>query len=304
MNKGIKRLAVLLCIISAAAYVASERFTGRSEGNAAPRIAMAEKEVTVSVADPPEAIFLGVTASDREDGDVTDSLLLESMGNMTKKLTRNAVIAAFDKDGHVTKTSRTVSYSDYTSPAFTLNNPLTVQTSKLSSILEGVQVTDVLDGDLSSQVQLETAARVENDVTDDYEATLMVSNSAGDTVDIPVTVTACTPSDLASAPSIELQTYLIYLNKGADTPSWKSFIKSVTVAGRTWLWDNGFTLEPEEDGTIPELRSSEMVLTSSDVKAKQEVDTDTPGVYEVDYYVKAYKANPAAHVRLFVVVRE
>lgn len=304
MNRRVKRLAIFFCVVSIAVYVLSSRYVNKDKGNSKPVISMDEKEVVISVSDPLEAVLQGITATDPEDGDVTDSLIVESMSNMDANLARSVVIAAFDKNGNVAKASRTVSYSDYTSPTFTLNNPLTVQTTKLSSILEGVTATDVLDGDLSDRVQLETAAYVEAGVTDNYKANLMVTNSAGDTVDIPVTVTACTVTDLASAPSIELSTYLIYLNKGDETPSWKSFIKSVTISGRTWLWDNGFYLEPEEDGSIPVLRSSEMELTSSDVKAKQEVDTSTPGVYEVNYYVKAYKANPAAHVRLFVVVRE
>ncbi len=304
MNKGVKRLTILLCILCAGIYILSDRYAKRDSSNRPPRIAMLDNTVTISVADTEEAIFQGVTATDDEDGDVTSSLLVESMSNMDKNLSRTAVIAAFDSKGNVTKTSRTVAYSDYTSPEFTISSPLTVAASGLSSVLDGVSVNDVLDGDISDHVQLETSAMVATDVTDDYEATLMVTNSAGDTVDIPVTLTACTASDMAATPSIELSTYLIYLNKGDETPSWKSFLKSVTISGRTWIWDNGFSLEPEEDGTIPELRATELELTSSMVKAKQEVDTSVPGVYEVDYYVKAYKANPAAHVRMFVVVRE
>lgn len=304
MNKGIKRIAIVLCIFSVAVFVLSSRYAKRDINNKKPEISMDEREVVISVTDPEEAIFQGVTAKDKEDGDVTDSLLIESMSNMDKHLSRTAVIAAFDKHGNVTKTSRNVSYSDYTSPTFTLNNPLTVQTTKLSSILEGVEVTDVLDGDITDLVQLETQKNIEKDVTDNYQAHLMVTNSAGDTVDIPITVTACTITDMATAPSIELQTYLIYLNKGDNTPNWKSFLKTVTVAGRTWIWNDGFIPEAEDDGTISELRPNEMELRSSDIKVKQEVDTETPGVYEVNYYVKAYKANPAAHTRLIVVVRE
>lgn len=303
MNKTVKRLAILLCIISVALFVMSSRYAKRDINNKKPKFTMDEKEVVISVNDPPEAVFQGITAKDKEDGDVTDSLLLESMSNMDKNLSRTAVIAAFDKNGNVSKTSRTVKYSDYTSPTFTVNNPLTIQTTKANTIIEGIQVEDVLDGDLSSKVQLETQKNIEKDVTDNYPAHLMVTNSAGDTVDLPVTITACTITDMAAAPSIELSTYLIYLNKGDETPSWKSFLKSVTISGKTWLWNDGFSLEPEEDGTIPELRPTDIELRSSDIKAKQEVDTSTPGVYEVNYYVKAYKANPAGHVRLFVVVR-
>ncbi len=305
MNKGIKILTVSLCAVCAASYIVSDHFAKRKTDNEVPRIAMLDKEVTISVSDPSEAIFQGVTASDREDGDVTDSLIVESLSNMDKNHERTAVLAAFDSNGNVTKASRTVKYSDYRSPEFNLSNSLTVQNSNVASILEGITVTDVLDGDLSEQVQLETGDTVQSDSTKDYSANLLVTNSAGDTVDIPVTLTACTSSDLAAVPSIELSTYLVYLNKGAETPAWKGFLKSVTVSGRTWLWnDGGFSIEPEEDGSIPELRANETELRSSDVKAKQAVDTSTPGVYEVDYYVKAYKKNPAAHVRMIVVVQE
>ncbi len=304
MNKGVKRLTIILCVLCAVLYIFSKRYVERDSGDQKPLISMDEREITISVEDSEEAIFQGVTAEDEEDGDVTDSLILESMGNLDKNLARTAVIAAFDSAGNVSKTSRLVSYSDYTSPEFSLNNSLTVQASKVSSILDGVRVNDVLDGDISDQVQLEIVTNISSDVTDDYEADLLVTNSAGDTVDIPVTVTACTASDMTAVPSIELSTYLIYLDQGAELPSWKNYMTSVTLSGRTWLWSGGaFSLEPEEDGTVPELRSDETVLTSSSVKIKQEVDTATPGVYEVDYYVKAYKDNPAAHVRLYAVVR-
>ncbi len=104
MGKVLRLLLVALCGLSVLAYGITYRMAHKNDSNAAPSISMDSQEITISVEDDEQAILAGITATDAEDGDVTSSLVVESLSNMLDHSYRNAVICAFDGDSPVTKT--------------------------------------------------------------------------------------------------------------------------------------------------------------------------------------------------------
>jgi hypothetical protein len=255
-----------------------------------PKISMDSQSVSVSVYDGTDAVLAGVTAQDDRDGDVTDSLLVESLGTFTSTNTRLATLAAVDAAGNVTKVTRQVVYTDYTGPKFQLNSPLRLQTGS-SEISSAVGVTDVLDGDLSGQVKISSDTAINSGDTGDYQVTFTVKNSAGDTAEMTATLSLYSTND-RTIPTITLSDYLIYVQVGEKIDPW-DYVTGVTVDSIQWT-----------RGTLGTLRSSDSneIITEDDLFISNGVSSDTPGCYEISY---SYTADgKSGTVRLIVIVEE
>lgn len=289
--KRIRILSVIVFVLSLGLYVFFQVKHSRIDDTIAPRISMNEETIEVSVHDPEEAILSGVTASDSNDGDVSDTLIVESMGQFLSPGRRNVTVAAFDRSSNVSKMTRQVIYTDYTSPVFSLEAPLQFPLNT-TSILDNVTVMDVLDGDISRQVKVSKSANLDTTVADDYETVLTVTNSAGDTVKLPCTVTIYDNSTNNGAPEIELSAYLIYVDAGTKINPW-DYVTGVKMRGVQYT--------RAEDGNLysPDMT---LALAKSDFSIKGEVDTATPGTYEY-VYKTTDSNNRTGRVRLIVVVR-
>jgi hypothetical protein len=255
-----------------------------------PVITMESESVSVSVNDGTDAVLTGVTAQDNRDGDVTDSLLVESLGTFTAENTRLATLAAVDAAGNVTKVTRQVVYTDYTGPEFQLSSPLRLQTGS-SEISSAVGATDVLDGDLSGQVKISSDTAINSGDTGDYQVTFSVKNSAGDTAEMTATLSLYSTND-RTIPTITLSDYLIYIQAGQKIDPW-DYVTGVTVGSIEWT-----------RGTLGNLRAqgSDEIITEGDFYISNGVSSSTPGCYEISY---SYTADgKTGTVRLIVIVEE
>ena len=100
------RFSVIFFVIGSIIFGAYRYHLSRTVDGSAPKISVGEEEISVSIQDPEEALLEGITARDRKDGDVTDSLLVESLSPFVSKNTRLVSYAAFDSDDHVSHASR------------------------------------------------------------------------------------------------------------------------------------------------------------------------------------------------------
>ena len=251
---------------------------------------MDRDSIKISVRDDASAILNGVAASDSKDGDVSDTLVVESLSNFIEKGRRQAVIAAFDQDNHVTKVTRDIIYTDYHSPHFSLKEPLRFSITGHESIIENLTAYDVLDGDITDRI---TIRKNDDDMiyTDlnpgNYPYMLSVVNSAGDCVQLPVTVELYTPSQDNQCPKVVLSDYLIYIKTGTKLqPS--NYIDSILFSGRTWPVD-----DPPEDAPY----------IAEDIHIFNNVDTDVPGTYEI-LYTMENETQDQSRIPLIVVVEE
>lgn len=239
-----------------------------ADGGASPEIVFSDDVLAVSTGADDAALLAGVTATDAEDGDVTASLLVEGVSGRNADGTVQVTYAAFDSDRHVTKATRTVRYTDYHSPRFTLSQPLICRTNGSRALSLFVGAADSIDGDLSDRVKIALTDGSSLLIAGTHTAELRVTNSIGDTASVPVTVEVTT-GDVNPA-HITLTQYLIYL------PAGSSYAPLDYVAG-------------VNDGD-----------SKNGVTAESAVNTQVPGVYEVVFLYRS--GNTESHTRQIVVV--
>ncbi len=309
MIKLIRKVCIVIFVLSVAAYggvTVYQAYTGDSSG---PSIAMDSSEITVSVADDDSAVLEGITVRDADGSYISSNLVVESKGNFITPGVRDVTIAAFDYNDNVTKAIRRVTYSDYTSPRVLLSGSLSAPVSDSSSLLDVITVTDCLDGDLTGQMQVTFEDASQSVTAGEFAMRIQVSNSAGDTVDLPVTVRFYHASEEADTPQLTLTDYIIYLDEGAKVDP-EDYLETITVDNETYTWDSesGKFLAGSGDGSSEgdavgygeETRS----IARSAVQIDNPADTSEPGTYEITYSYTDDDSGLTGQVRLIVVVEE
>ena len=287
MARVIRMITVILAAVSVLIYGAASIYVGTHTDHNGPKIEMKEKEVTVSVEDGQEKLLEGVKGTDKKDGDVTDSLVVESTGAFFEKGKRPATIAAFDSDYNVAKAERMIVYSDYVSPRISITKPLRAPVNDSRKLSEGIRVKDCLDGDITDNVQITPAEEGLNyNVPGEYAMKLIVSNSAGDVVEYPVTVELYDYSLDAVKVKPVLSQYLVYTKVGQAIDPW-AYLVGAEKHGTEYLW-SGSTTPP---------------ISSSQVQIEGSVDYQTTGTYELRFLADDGSGNVGI-TRMFVIVEE
>lgn len=271
--KKLKWLSLILLVISIAYFAVYNIQAWRTKDDRGPEITMETEEILVSVTDGEEALLEGITAMDAKDGDVTGSVVIESISDFVDANTRYVNYAAFDSDHHVSKASRKVIYTDYTPIRFSMDAPLrfSVTSSGTKELLDGVHAQDCLDGDVSDNVLFSADSVINVNAAGDYAAKLMVQNSAGDEMVLPVTVTIYNTAEESVLPAVQLSQYLVYTPKGSE------------------IDPMSYIVHEEDD------QDSYSVIGS--------VDYNTPGVYEIQC-IREDSMGHIGRVDLIVVVEE
>ena len=269
-------LVVALCCAAFAAYYLRQQ---RSVDREPPKITMQSEELRLSVSDPAERLLEGVRAQDARDGDVTDSIVVESVRGIVADKRFTVTYAAFDDAGNVAKATRTAFYWDYTAPRFSLSEPLIFRAGVTPDVFEPLSAQDVFDGDLTRQIKA-TMRTSERRLPEqgEYLVEFRVTNSLGDTSYLTAPVEMA--SDWGGAARMNLSSYLVYLPKDAAfSPA--AYLRDLTAGGQTIPLDT---------------RSGAVVTTDSNV------NTAVPGTYRVNYTVTYGQYH--ARTRLLVVVEE
>lgn len=270
-----QKSTVLLIILTVAALAGAVSFSflRRTTSSAsAPEIRFASDVIQVSTAATREELLQGVTAADPEDGDVTDSLVVEGITRMGENATATVTYAAFDSQNHVTKAERSVQFTDYAPPRFALSAPLLFSVTDRIDILSCVRAQDIFDGDLTHKVKYTfTDGSGAMDSVGTYPLELRVTNRMGDTAVLPITVEIAAAN--VNTARITLSDYLIYLTRGAS-------------------FDPGSYVTEYRAG-------SDVVSGPEGLLIDSNVDVNTPGVYSVTY---SYDGAALSRTRLIVVV--
>lgn len=230
---------------------------------ASPEIMFDEADLRLSVRDEENVLLCGVSAWDEHDGDVTASLVIESIRFGSDDIL-NVTYAAFDSAGNVAKATRQAEYTDYESPRFSLDAPLMFTENTNINLLGVVSVTDVLDGDLSHNIRATSLDETSIATVGTHDVQLRVTNSLGDTVTLvlPVEVTAAG----TYYGKVELSDYLIYIDVGSSFDA-SRYALAYTLGGTTY--------------DLTDDREEGIDLTITD-----DVDTSSAGVYVVTYKVE------------------
>lgn len=290
MIRVIRVISIVGFIASAVIYFGVSFKTGSNIDRRGPEIKISEKEITVSVAASPEEMLKGIEAKDKKDGDVTESIVIESLGNFIEKGKREVKVAAFDSDNNVTKAVRTINYSDYSSPRIKMTSPLRASITDKEKLTEGITVTDCLEGDITENLQITFAENTSGVVaTGTYPMKMTVISGAGDTVEIPVTAEFYDAAQESMRPGILLSEYLVYTKKG-QTINPLQYLKGLKIRNQEYYWE---AQNWEQRPSVGKER----------VKISNNVDYNTPGVYEIIYTVDTVNSYTGS-VRQIVIVEE
>ncbi len=274
-------IAVIICF---AVYVTVK--TIYASDNSAPIITCPSDSITVSIKDGEDVLLNGVTAFDQEDGDLTESIMVEGISKFYEKGKCRATYVVVDSDNVVTKYTRDVIYNDYTSPYFSLTGPLNFSLGTAFDISDYIKAHDCIDGDISDKIEI-TLADDLSDISDIGEShvTFSVTNSKGDAISLPLTVTVTQKSTLEKRydPVIYLNQYLLYINVG------DSFTKQDIL--------NNIQAVTVDGASLDALTIGQNIYFDTNT-----VDTSREGIYTVNYEYTS-DAGYMGNTQLIVVVR-
>ena len=284
-----KNLLLLVPItLSAAAFLGYRAWDRMQVDNTPPTISISTETVQVSVSDPQSALLQGITARDDREGDVTDSLLVESISMRDGDGTIEVTFAAFDQSGNVARGTRTARYTDYESPRFNLKQPLLFPYGSNFDILAAISANDPLDGNIQHRIRAMGLDDSSVSAPGTHQIEFRVTNSMGDTVRLTLPVEVYTAD--AYELNLELTDYLIYLKAGS----------TFDAAGYLSQVSRGVNKVSLEEG-VPEEYA---------VQVTGKVDTQVPGIYPVNYTI-TYSQPTASGTqyqtglsRLIVIVEE
>lgn len=295
--KKIQVLSIIAFAASAAVFGTYKVHGLMNDDSTGPKIEIGEESIAVSVTATEEDLLTGVTATDEKDGDVTDTLLVEKMGNFVENGRREITIAAFDSDNHIAKCTREIVYTDYYAPRFSLSAPLKFPVGT-TNVLAYMSAQDGLDGSLTENIKISGEYTLTVDEPGDYPMLFTVSNSAGDVSSLPVTVTIYDGGEESKNPQITLSQYIVYTMPGIPVNPW-DYVLAVQLDNRLYeRGEDGILRDasPDAGQTRTEIRPEEMAIT-------QNFDYNAPGTYEVIYQI-ADADGSVGTVRLIVVVSE
>jgi len=273
-----------------------------------PSITIEEENIEVSVNDGEEALLRGITAYDAKDGDVTESLGIESMSEFTEGTTRTIHVVAFDNDGHVAKADRQITYTDYVPALWSLDAPFRFARSSYAvDILSRVHATDCLDGDVSMQINFAQNSTINVDTVGTYPVDLEVTNSAGDTHVLPVNINIYDSAVENAAPKIQLSQYLTYTTVGNALDP-KSYISMMIYKGTEYppTEERGkFRVDTEgwDRYSLEAFRKEDPSVNYDWFEIQDNVNYEMPGTYEIQYSIEDADEN-IGYTTMIVVVED
>lgn len=284
-----KKVRVLVCLIFVISCVTFGVYTLKTmltEDKNAPVITFESDEVQVSVTTAQEDMLAGVSALDKEDGDLTGQVQIASMSRMMSGGKRTVEYVVFDSSNNLGKAERTIVYTDYVSPKIYFTESLRYTADDFEIGVWPVQATDVLDGDLTSKVRYTVNGMIDPDVPDKYPVTFLVNNSAGDTCSIEIPVQIVDEEGEAGRYYPVLSDYVVYTSVGQSIQN-RQYVMGL---------ENRNTKYPFGSDVITG-------ISAENISIKSNVDYQTPGIYTVDYSYTT-RNGVAATTSLYVVVEE
>ena len=264
------RLAVVgIFVLSLIAFIVFNIVNRVTTDSTPPVITSESDTVTVSVAAEESELLAGLTAADDEDGDLTGEIMISSMSNFTEPGKRTVSYVVFDASNNASTLTRNLEYTDYTAPQIKLTQPLRYGLNEMedASLTENMSVQDCLDGDITQQIRATFNDGAYIALAGEYGITVQVSNSAGDTCSVPLTVTVTDPAEESGKYYPMLSDYIVYAPVGGYVDL-TSLLIGLENSSTQYLFADA---NPSAPGGI------------ESVAIGGAVDYNTPGTYTVDY---------------------
>lgn len=266
--RTIKQVLIILLVLLAAGHIVTNIYQGSSDRKDPPTISCPSEILEVSAGDDETALLAGISASDPQDGDLTDRVIVGGISKLISKDTAKVTFLVFDSDDNMGMCVRFIRYTDYQRPQFSINEPLIYTSTDNVNLLDRLSATDVVDGDITDRIRVSTLSSTDN--SEIHNITIQVTNSVGDTawLQLPVMVQQTD----SARPVISLNSYLAYLDVGSDFDP-MAYVDSVTV--------------------------DQTPIDVSNVSIVSDVDTSTADTYRVTY---TYNSNGSVGTAILTVV--
>lgn len=230
--------------------------------------------IDVSLKATDEELLVGVTAYDEKDKDLTDKIIIESISRFTEKGVSKVIYTVCDSDNNVSKATRLIRFVGYESPKFKVSGNLCFSLYEYIDITGMISAVDSLEGPITSNI-IVTSDNFSSSITGAFSIDATVTNSKGDSASVKLPIIV--EDRPLSVPTIELSEYLIYVDKGQKV-DFRSYI-------------------------VDALDLNEQSLKNNVTVEANMVDFNTPGTYNVHYYVTDANAL-RGHSVMTVVVGE
>lgn len=269
-----RMIIVGLFALTLTAFVTSTVMLNYNKDTEKPVITADNQAIHVSVTEGEEGLLKGLKAVDNKDGDITENIFIAKRSSFAENGTCKVKYIVFDSSNNAGSYTRTVTYTDYTSPEFHLNEPLIYKVGQPITILDRLSVSDSIEGDISDKIKI-VSSDINKTEPGVYKIGIEVINSLGDDVllYLPVNIVKSIPD----APDIELSTYMVTVQKGENFDS-AQYIKEVVLSDGS-------------KGNIDE------------ISIETNVDTSTEGTYQTVYSYTENDGNTGI-TSLTVVVTE
>lgn len=263
MAKVFKRYVTVVFIICIIAFAVWFYFYETGSYNEPPVIEFDVDSITASVSDDESVLLSGVSAHDKEDGDMTDKIIIEGFSNFINKGKCYITYAVADSGNKVGKAERVLEYTDYTPPRFSLSCPLVFPYGTRFNLYDYITAYDLISGDISSNIKIklpDSTSSVYN--IGIHQIDVSVTNNMGDKSELTlnVYVVQYSTSDFSQDIEIGLSDYLIYTDVD-NIPDYSDFITEITAGSEKLL------LTPS--------RIADVKITAPQI--------NKAGVYEVNY---------------------
>ena len=264
----LRHFAILIFAIAVLEFAFFGIYRYMTADRKAPVLKVDRDEMVCSVKDGEKELLDGVKAGDDHDGDLTDQVMVENISNFTADGKRIVTYVVADSSNHVSRATRTISYRDYTKPRFEVKTAPRFSVAEVDSKSDYsgfVKATDLIDGNITRNIKISSVEDYkENEYGGFRDVIFQVSNSAGDTSTLPVTVSYTE----TGAPVVNLSSYVVYLKKNAGfNPG--DYMASVEMGNNKY--------------SVADFRETQ----KGTIDVRNSVNMKEPGVYSVEYAAKA-----------------
>lgn len=265
----IKLILIFLLVVVGAIFGFTALSRSMSDADVPPSILCDADMIEVSVSAEESVLKSGITAWDKQDGDLTDRIRIQGVSKLITENTAKVTYIVFDSDGNAASCSRMIRYTDYAKPRFQINQALVYSENEDIKLLDRLSAIDFGEGDLTESIRVSTLMATSD--PDIYTVSVQVTNSLGDTSRLILPIVRHT--GMVVRPSVNLTEYLVYLNQNT-TFNAKAYLESVST--------------PIGAGNL------------NDVQITDTVDMSVPGTYYV-YYRYPYSITTGLAVLTVVV---
>lgn len=264
----LRSFAILIFAIAVLEFAFFGIYRHITSDHRAPVLKVDKDEMVCSVTDGDEKLLDGVKARDDHDGDITDQVMVENISNFTGDGKRIVTYVVADSSNHVSRATRTISYKDYAKPKFEVKTAPRFSMAEVDSkpdYARLVKATDLIDGNITKNVKISSVDDYkENEYGGFRDVVFQVSNSAGDTSTLPVTISYTE----TGAPVVNLSSYVVYLKKNSGfSPG--EYMASMEMGNNKY--------------SVADFRETQ----KGTIDVRNNVNMKEPGVYSVEYAAKA-----------------